>query len=404
MRRMHNDRGPDSAVPAPTAPPASGAAGTSRAPIAPPPSRRGTPYRHGAPHRRRMPSRRPATVLVAGLAAGVSLAAGACDAGAQPRAEAGAAPGGEVFRPKGCMVTEKLIPTCGAWWGIAPEVFTRRSPAVALERAERRMGRKAAILHVYHRGGELFPTREEREVARSRLLLINWKPSLDHSWAEIAAGRVDKRIDRLARHIRRHFPKRFFLTIHHEPENDVRPHPGSGRTARDYAAMYRHVVTRLRERGVTNAVTVMTYMGAPNWASKPWFGELYPGDDVVDWVALDPYADGRVRDFAGLVDKTRPDYPNWPGFYKWMQARFPGKPIMVAEWGVFELPGDPHHKERLFTSAARQIHRYPQIKALVYFDSPRAPRGDTRFDTTPGAHRAFTELARSAHFTATKVP
>lgn len=350
------------------------------------------------------PSRGPATAAVAVLAAGVSLAAAACAAVPRSGAEAAPAPAGEMYRPKGCTVTEKLIPSCGAWWGIAPEVFTGRSPAVALERAERRMGRKAAILHVYHRGEQLFPTKEERRLARSRLLLINWKPSLNRSWAEIAAGRLDRRIDRLARHIKRTFRKRFFLTIHHEPENDVRPNPGSGRTARDYAAMFRHVVTRLRERGVTNAVTVMTYMGAPNWASKRWFGDLYPGDDVVDWVALDPYADARVRDFAGLVNKTRPDYPNWPGFYKWMQARFPGKPIMVAEWGVFENPRDPRHKENLFTSAARQISRFPQIKALVYFDSPKAPRGDTRFDTTPGAHRAFTALARSPHFTATRVP
>ena len=353
----------------------------------------------------RMPgSRRRAAVLAAGVVAGVSLATGACVAGNAPRAEAGAPPATEVIRPRHCKATEKLIPTCGAWWGIAPEVFTRRSPAVVLERAERRMGRKAAILHVYHRNSELFPTPEERELAKSRILLINWKVSLERPWAEIAAGRFDRRIDRLARYIKRTFPKRFFLTIHHEPEDDVRPQPGSGRTARDYAAMFRHVVTRLRERGVTNAVTVMTYMGAPNWASKRWFADLYPGDDVVDWVAIDPYADHRVRDFAGLVNKIRPDYPNWPGFYKWMQARFPGKPIMVAEWGVFEDPDDPHRKERIFRSVARQIHDFPQIKALVYFDSPRAPRGDTRFDTTPGAARAFTALARSPHFTATPVP
>jgi hypothetical protein len=347
----------------------------------------------------------PVRTLTVTLVTGACLLASACAAVApQPKAEAGTVAEDQMIRPKGCMVTAKLIPTCGAWWGIAPEVFTGRKPAVALERAERRMGRKAAILHVYHRGEQLFPTREERELARDRLLLINWKPSLTWSWADIAAGRVDRRIDRLARHIKRTFPDRFFLTIHHEPENDVRENPRSGRTARDYAAMYRHVVTRLRQHGVSNAVTVMTYMGAPNWASKRWFGDLYPGDDVVDWVAIDPYADNRVHDFASLVDKTRPDHPDWPGFYKWMQARFPGKPIMVAEWGVFENRRDPHRKEAMFTATARQIRDYPQIKALVYFDSPRAPRGDTRFDTTPGARRAFMNLARSSYFTSTRIP
>jgi hypothetical protein len=307
-------------------------------------------------------------------------------------------------RFNGCVVTDKLIPSCGAWWGIAPEVFTGLRPGVAVDQAERRMGRTAAIVHLYHRGGELFPTREERALARSRILLINWKPSLTRSWAEIAKGAADRRIDRLADHIRRTFPARFFLTVHHEPENDVRERPRSGWTAEDYAAMYRHVVTRLRERGVTNAVTVMTYMGAPNWASKHWFGRLYPGDDVVDWLGIDPYADRRVHDFADLVDKTRRDHPGWPGFYRWMQSRFPGKPIMLAEWGAFEWRGDPRHKESIFTSTARQIRDFPQIKALVYFDSPAAPRGDTSFDTSPASRRAFVDLARRPYFSATPVP
>lgn len=303
-----------------------------------------------------------------------------------------------------CTVTAKLIPSCGAWWGIAPEIFTGMSSARALQRAEDRMGRPADILHVYHRGKELFPTDREielaRDPARPRLLLINWKPSFDHTWAEIAGGAIDDRIDRLAANIRQTFPERFFLTVHHEPENDVDATEGSGMTAADYTAMFRHVVLRLREQGVRNAVTVMTYMGAPNWANNAWFEQLYPGDDVVDWVAMDPYVDDRVRDFDGLVNKTRKDHAKWPGFYRWMQQRFPGKPIMVAEWGVFAHDA----KQPFFASVRQQIRRYPQIKALVYFDSPHAPRGDTRFDASPAAERAFTELARDPYFRSTSVP
>ncbi|MDH2428757.1 glycosyl hydrolase [Sphaerisporangium sp. TRM90804] len=304
----------------------------------------------------------------------------------------------------GCVATAKLIPSCGAWWGVAPDVFGGRPPARALAAAEKRMGRKADIVHVYHRGGEPFPTPEERQLAKTRLLLINWKPSVRHTWAQIAGGAIDRRIDRVAASLRRMLPDRFFLTVHHEPENDVRPGHGSGMTADDYASMYRHVVLRLRERGVRNAVTVMTYMGAPNWAAKPWFERLYPGDDVVDWIGLDPYADRRVDDFATLVDKVRRDHAAWPGFYRWTQARFPGKPIMVAEWGAFERPDDPAFKVEFFNSVRRQIRGYPQIKALVYFDSPIAPRGDTRFDATAAAGRAFTELARAPYFSSTPVP
>jgi hypothetical protein len=307
-----------------------------------------------------------------------------------------------------CAVTARLIPSCGAWWGIAPEVFTGTGVERSLQSAETRVGGTADVLHVYHRGKEEFPTEEEvrlaRDPVRPRLLLINWKPSFDHTWAQIAGGAIDRRIDRLADYIRRTFPERFFLTLHHEPENDVDATPGSGMQATDYAAMYRHVVLRLRDEGVKNAVTVMTYMGAPNWAAKPWFEQLYPGDDVVDWVALDPYADHRVNDFDGLVNKTRPDFGQWPGFYRWMQWRFPGKPVMVAEWGVFERSGDRTAKRSFFESVRTQIQHYPQIKALIYFDSPHAPRGDTSFDSDPAAGRAFSELARDPYFHSTPVP
>ena len=307
-----------------------------------------------------------------------------------------------------CTVTARLIPSCGAWWGLAPEVFTGRPVDRTVPSAEKRMGARAGLVHVYHRGGELFPTKQEIALARDRagprLLLINWKPAPEHSWARVAKGAFDRRIDRLAAYLRRTFPERFFLTIHHEPEDDVDTTPGSGMQAADYAAMYRHIVLRLRDQGVKNAVTVMTYMGAPNWAAKPWFEQLYPGDDVVDWVAMDPYADGRVRDFDSLVNKRRPDYAQWPGFYRWMQWRFPGKPVMVSEWGVFERPGNRAFKRSFFRSVRTEIAHYPQIKALVYFDSPRAPRGDTRFDSDPAAKRSFTELARDPYFRSTPVP
>lgn len=323
------------------------------------------------------------------------------------RAPAGT-PVSEIATAPTCPATARLIPSCGAWWGLAPEVFTGAPVDQALHGAEARMGATADVLHVYHRASELFPTPAEvrlaRDPARPRLLMINWKPSFDHTWAEIADGALDARIDRLAGHLRRTFPERFFLTLHHEPENDVDASSGSGMRAADYAAMYRHVVLRLRERGVKNAVMVMTYMGAPNWAAKPWFEELYPGDDVVDWVAMDPYADDRVQDFDGLVNKTREEYAQWPGFYRWMQLRFPGKPVMVAEWGVFERPHDPEFKRKFFESVRRQIRSYPQIKAVLYFDSPQAPRGDTSFDSNEGADRAFSRLARDPYFRSTRVP
>jgi beta-mannanase len=174
-------------------------------------------------------------------------------------------------------------------------------------------------------------------------------------------------------------------------------------TARDYAAMFRHTVRRLRADGVTNVVFVMVYMAYEPWCEKDWFADLYPGDDVVDWIGMDPYLFARpgrygYGDFAYLVDHTS-NPAKWPGFYSWVTAAHGNKPLMVAEWGVYEH--DPAQKAWIFSTVARQIGRFPAIRALVYFDSPNAPKGDTRPDSSQPALSEFKKLAESAVFSVT---
>lgn len=309
-----------------------------------------------------------------------------------------------------CRVSDKLVPRCGLWWGVAPGVFTRKSTEEALADFERATGRRVHLLHMYHRDGQIFPTDRQIAMARDprgrRMLFLNWKPELGRTWAEVAAGdpEVDRHIDAVAARIRDVFPERFFLAVHHEPEDEVRPDPGSGFTAHDYRAMVRYVITRLRNAGVANAVTVMAYMGVPNHGSQPWFNDLYPGDDVIDWVAADLYADRWVSDFATLVNKTRPDYPDWPGFYRWATSRFPGKPLMLAEWGTVNRRRDPGFSARFFASVPRQLRDYPRIKGLLYFESPDTPVGDTRWNVTMESAREFRRIARMRDFDRPRLP
>jgi beta-mannanase len=164
-------------------------------------------------------------------------------------------------------------------------------------------------------------------------------------------------------------------------------------TARDFAAMFRHTARRLRADGVTNAVFTMVYMSYQPWCVQPWFPDLWPGDDVVDWVGFDPYlsAEHGYGDFGYLVDRTSQP-ARWPGFYSWVTRTHGDKPLMVAEWGVFEYPSDPARKAWIFSTVAAQLSRYPAIKALVYFDSPSAPKGDTRPDSSQPALAEYRRL------------
>jgi hypothetical protein len=333
-----------------------------------------------------------------------SAALGAATAAA-PTARAGAeiAPPGRPIK-KTCGLDARLVPGCGVLWGVAPGAYTDLPASRALAQFEDKTGRRADILHVYHRGDQLFPTADEIAAAHAgghrRLLLANWKVDWGTTWAAVAAGGADARIDRLAGYLKAHVTEPFYLALHHEPENEV--NSGPGMAARDYAAMFRHTALRLRALGVTNAVFVLIYMAYEQWCVQPWFADLWPGDDVVDWIGFDPYLFAQPGgyghgDFGYLVDRTS-DPKRWPGFYSWATRTHPGKPLMLAEWGVFEYPADPAQKAWIFSTVAPQLRRYPAIRALVYFDSPAAPKGDTRPDSSGAALDEYRKLAESTEF------
>jgi hypothetical protein len=302
-----------------------------------------------------------------------------------------------------CTVSAKLVPSCGAWWGVAPASFTATPRAQALHDFERKIGRTVDIYHAYHRGNEMFPTAAEialaREPGKRRILLLNWKPDIGRSWASVAAGSMDAQIDRLAAHIKATFPEKFFMVIHHEPEEEVRPRRGSGYAAGDFRNMFRHVVARFRAHGVRNALFTVVLMGFEGWGRQPWFDRLYPGGDVVDWVGMDPYASPQTPDFAHLVNQTTGRGRGFPGFYNWSAKIAPGKPLMIAEWGVFSAGA---RKAAFFRSVAAQFRRHPRVKAMVYFETPRGPFAgteiDTRVDSSAAALRAFQRLSNDPRF------
>jgi hypothetical protein len=312
--------------------------------------------------------------------------------------------GGGLSRPT-CSVSDKLVPSCAMWWGVAPRVFTSLSMPEALKQAEADAGRPYDMLHRYHTNSELFPTAEEKAAAAGgRMLFLNYKPATDMTWRQIANGAADARIDRLANHIKTTYQDKFFLAVWHEPENDVRPTAGSGMTAQDYAAMFKHTVQRLRAGGVTNAVTVVAYMGFPKWGATDWFDSLYPGDDVVDWIGWDPYGSGEpdsaylAGDFTKLINRT--DGLSWEGSYNWSVKMHPSKPVMLAEWGIYESAENPTGKAEYYQSVAAQIDKFPKLKALVYFDMPRGPDTgkNTSANSSPSALAAYRTLGRDPRF------
>lgn len=299
-----------------------------------------------------------------------------------------------------CSLSQKLIPSCGVLYGVYSQARSGETAQQAVIRFEREVGAKQRIVHFYHRSGQFFPTPREVSLANGgRKLLLNWKPEGKYTWAEVATGRQDAYIDREASYIKAHYTKPFYLAIHHEPEDEVKSAVGSGYTAKDYRAMYRHIVNRLRAKGVMNAVMVMNYMGFQGPVKKPWFKELWPGNQYVDWVAYDPYASTPLLGTNGGMDWLLDAHwgSGFPGMYKWIVRNHPGKPIMLAEWGVGVKPGDASYKPDFFKSVPGELKNYPALKALVYFDVPGP--GDIPVDTSTSSEHAYRTMLNSPTFT-----
>ncbi|GLW35766.1 DUF7594 domain-containing protein [Actinoplanes regularis] len=304
-----------------------------------------------------------------------------------------------------CVTGAKLVPSCGVLWGGAAGGFTSKPRDAEHRDWEALSGRTATIFHTYHKGDESFPTTAEiamtSDAANPRVLLLNWKIAYGSTWAKVAKGEQDKRIDAFATRIKA-YGKKTFLVLHHEPENDVVAKAGSGWEAKDYAAMYRHTIERLRAKGATNVVNVLAYMGNEKWLAQSWWKDLYPGDDIVDWIGLDSYVSVEkgyyhYGDFGDLLDRAP---KGGQGFYDWAVTKHAGKPIMVAEWGAYHRIGKDADKSAVYDSVLPELVKHPAIKAIVHFDTKADDEGDRdiSIDSTKAGLASFKKLAANPIF------
>jgi hypothetical protein len=281
-------------------------------------------------------------------------------------------------------------PATGAYLG----AWTSANTGYTLKQREAQIGRRYKIAHFYHGWNEAgrFPTRYERKLARGgRYLYLAWRARRFNTngataWADIAAGRHDAAIDAEAAKIAS-FRRPVFMDFSQEPELEIEA--GGYGSARDFAAAYRHIVQRFRRHGATNVAWVWSVTGFEGYHGH-YTGGLYPGDDVVDWIAWDPYnwyaCNGSPwRSFAATVSP----------FYGWLTAHGHGnKPFMLAEFGSSESEADARAKGRWFAGALDTLKSgaFPNLKALVYFDS-RPAECDWRIDTSRASLRGYRRLA-----------
>jgi beta-mannanase len=265
-----------------------------------------------------------------------------------------------------------MVPNSGALWGTS-----KFDPAW-----EAQMGRKFDIVHFYHQWTQNFPTAEERALAaEGRLLLINWKSP--GSWPAVANGSQDGQITETANRLKA-FGRKLFLAFHHEPENDI----GAAGQPADYAHAFRRVVDVFNRVGADNVIFVWNMMGFVG-GHGDIYPTLYPGDQYVDWIAYDPYnwygckSGHKTRSFAEITK----------AFYDWTAAHAPGKPLMLAEYGLREQPAGSASKAQWFRDELVQLKTTrTRLKALVYFNNLH--KCDWRITSSSASVAAYREIGK----------
>jgi hypothetical protein len=156
----------------------------------------------------------------------------------------------------------------------------------------------------------------------------------------------------------------------------------------DFVQAWRHIVDLFRARGVSN----VTFVWSPHVSGAGGSEVMasYPGDDYVDWVALDgyPFRGGR----GDFTETFGPDYD--------ILVEMVPKPIMIAETSL-ESWSDDQKATWITEILSRQLpQRFPMVKALVWFDEKNTDGIDYSIlqDEGPRSQEAFRQAVASTYF------
>ncbi|MCL5003687.1 MAG: hypothetical protein M1352_00270 [Patescibacteria group bacterium] len=211
---------------------------------------------------------------------------------------------------------------------------------------------------------------------------INWdaskgspltKGQTDFSWAAINSGKHDDYITQTAQAVADyHYP--FIMRVFAEVDGPWYPWgynaEGQGNTnPADFVTAWKHVVDIFRKEGATNVQFAWCLAASvidSNTINQ--YGDilkrLYPGDDYVDWVALDGYSNLASTNKGALQNDFQPTY----NFIK----TFTHRPISFYEVGAVENPNDPMAKANWITQGFLTAipTLFPDVKLVNWFNGP----------------------------------
>lgn len=332
------------------------------------------------------PKRRPVSLA---LVAVTAVVVGAVGAGAyllirpSGTSSSGSLPPGQHGN---CTPSAILVNPCRPWFGAAANGFAQAgfSKVAQFDYVQRLVGHRLDIFRDYHSPpgtalGELPLTSDELQMAKrpNTYIDVNWKPA--QTWAQAGGGdpAVNAEIDHVAASIKSVAPHKIFMTIWWEPQNDVTggttcptsPKATAG-TPAEYIAMWRNVEQRFHAAGVTNVVWAMDYQAPYNGQWDCLVPQLWPGNNLVNWVLFDTYS----RNSQTTWDNTVGRFYNVLSHDSSARVNFDSKPWGVGEFGTCSNNDVNVARDYyLQAKAALDANTYPRLKMYLAYDDSGGP-------------------------------
>lgn len=282
----------------------------------------------------------------------------------------------------------------GAYSGVSGQPTAMESPQT-LDKFISMVGRTPDILNDYSNVTEplLTPAKIANIESHHTTPMVTWQ-LFKSGWSgsaitfpDIIAGRYDSNL-RQAAQLAKGLPFEVLIRFAHEMNGDWYPwRPGgeSGNVGTNYVDAWRHIVSIFRQEGASN----VKWVWSPNvdYGNYP-FAQYFPGDEWVDYVALDGYNWGTsgvgVNKWQNLNEVFAPSYAKL--------TQMSTKPVMIAETSSSESGGDKAAWIR--QGFLRTIpEKFPRVAAVVWFD--RSQELDWRVNSSSTSLAAYREVASS---------
>jgi hypothetical protein len=212
------------------------------------------------------------------------------------------------------------------------------------------------------------------------------------TYKQVTSGKMDAYFYWLARQTQA-VGRNFTICVNHEPENQAN---GVGRNEsfsdptwyssraststayrqgilKEYADAMRHVSAIFVAAGTTRARWMNTFasIGSNGAEYNRWvYPALWPGDDVIDVFAWDPYDSSNnktpLSTFRFGYDLVRNGLVDAAPFYVGTGAK--NKPFMLGEYGTSSVAGAAYVSDWL-AKVPGALSQLPQIKGLTYWSS-----------------------------------